>query len=250
MSELYPDYFARFYDLIYNQVRDGVDNNFYLDRIRETKGKVLEAGVGTGRLFMQALNNGADIYGIDISPAMLDVLNSKLNPEQQKRVSLQNITDFRSGHKFDLIIAPFRVFMHVTGKHEHMETLDNVYNNLNPGGQFIFDLFIPDLKALITGLENVTDFEGEYEPGYRMKRIVSTRPDRLNQIINVDFRIEWNDSESSHSEKWRSQMRYLFRFELEHLIERSKFSSYKILGDFYGNELNDNSKEFILVCKK
>jgi len=250
MSELYPDYFARFYDLIYHQVRDGVDNNFYLDRIRETKGKVLEAGVGTGRLFIQALNNGADIYGIDISPAMLDILNSKLTPEQQKRVSLQNIVDFRSEHKFDLIIAPFRVLMHVTGKNEQMETLDNVYNNLNPGGQFIFDVFIPDLKALLTGLENVTDFEGEYEPGCRMKRIVSTKPDRLNQIINVNFRIEWNDRESSHRKEWRSQMRYLFRFELEHLIERSKFSSYKILGDFYGNELTSDSREFILVCKK
>jgi len=33
MEELYPDFFARFYDVIYHQVRDGVDNRFYLDRI-------------------------------------------------------------------------------------------------------------------------------------------------------------------------------------------------------------------------
>ena len=50
MSVLYPDFFARFYDVIYRKVRDGVDNRFYLDRIRECKGRILEIGSGTGRL--------------------------------------------------------------------------------------------------------------------------------------------------------------------------------------------------------
>src|SRR5512140_3626180 len=95
-SAEYPEFLARFYDLIYHQMRDGVDNIFYLDMIKKTKGNALEIGVGTGRLFTEALNNGADIYGIDISPSMLKVLNSKLGNEQHERVSLQNIIDFKS----------------------------------------------------------------------------------------------------------------------------------------------------------
>jgi hypothetical protein len=40
-------------------------------------------------------------------------------------------------------------------------------------------------------------------------------------------------------------------YELEHLIERSLFGNhYRILGDYRGNELSKNSKEFILVCQK
>jgi SAM-dependent methyltransferase len=250
MTELYPDFFARFYDLIYHQMRDEADNDYYLDRIGEANGKVLEVGVGTGRLFIKALSNNADIYGIDISPAMLEVLKTKLVPEQHTRISLQNIVDFRLNNRFDLIIAPFRVFMHITDKADQLKALNHVFDNLNPGGRFIFDVFIPDLKMLINGLDNVKDFEGEYEPGKLISRIVSTKPDLFDQVINMTFRIEWNDGIREHNKLWNSSLRYFFRFELEHLMERSFFSSYKILGDFKGNELNSDSREFIVVGNK
>jgi SAM-dependent methyltransferase len=250
MAELYPDYFARFYDVIYHQVRDGVDNRFYLEKIKNTKGKVLEIGSGTGRLLVEALENGADIYGIDISPSMIDVLKAKLTPAQQKRISLQNITDFKSETNFDLIIAPFRVFMHLTEKTDQMNALNNVNHHLNPGGSFIFDVFVPDLKMLIRGLDNVTDFEGEYEPGNRIKRTTSTKPDLTNQIINITFRMEWNEGSLNYSSDWNTPLRYFFRFELEHLVERSKFKKYHINGDFSGNEPDNDSKEFILTCEK
>jgi len=250
MADLYPGYFAKFYDLIYHQVRDGVDNKFYLEKIRNTKGTVLEIGTGTGRLLTEALKNGADIYGIDISPAMLDVLKAKLSPENQKRISLRNIVDFKSDIRYDLIIAPFRVLMHLTEKAVQMRALNNVYDHLNPGGKFIFDLFVPDLKPLITGLNNVQDFEGEYEPGKRVKRVVSTKPDLINQIINIIFRIEWNDGESNYTREWETPLRYFFRFELEHLIERSEFRTYTIEGDFSGTLLNNDSKEFVVTCIK
>jgi len=250
MSDLYPEYFARFYDLIYHKVRDGVDNNFYLEKIKNSGGKILEVGTGTGRLMIEALENGADIYGIDISPAMLDILKAKLTSDRASRVSLQNIIDFKSDITYDLIIAPFRVFMHLINKEDQLKALNNVYKNLNPGGKFVFDLFVPDLKPLISGLENVVDFEGEYETGKRVKRIVSTKPDLINQIINITFRLEWNDDKSDYMKEWKTPLRFFFRYELEHLIERSEFKNYNISGDFMGNELNSDSKEFIIICQK
>ena len=250
MVDLYPDYFAKFYDLIYHKVRDGVDNKFYLDEIKNSRGKILEVGTGTGRLFSEALENGADIYGIDISPAMLDILRAKLTTEQQGRISLQNIVDFKSDIKYDLIIAPFRVFMHLIRKDDQLNALNNVFYNLNPGGKFIFDLFVPDLTLLINGLNNIVDFDGEYEPGKRVKRCVSTKPDLINQIINITFRIEWYDGESNYEREWETRLRYFFRFELEHLIERSKFTNYSISGDFNGNDLTNDSKELIITCQK
>ena len=109
----YPESFARFYDTIYHQVRDSTDHSYFLEKMTQTKGKVLEVGVGTGRLFTDALKQGADIYGLDISESMLNVLYSKLPQKDHKRLSLQNITDFSYDFKFDLIMAPFRVIMHL-----------------------------------------------------------------------------------------------------------------------------------------
>jgi hypothetical protein len=45
-------------------------------------------------------------------------------------------------------------------------------------------------------------------------------------------------------------MRYFFRFELQHLVERAGFKSVNIYGDFNCNELNKESKEFVVVCRK
>ena len=246
---MYPKNFARFYDTIYHKVRDGVDNEFFLKHIRKAKGRVLEIGVGTGRFFIDALESGADIYGIDISENMIDVLLEKLDKNQHHRLSLQSIVDFDFEQDFDLIIAPFRVIMHIPDKEDQLEALNNVYRHLNSGGRFIFDTFVPDLSMLINGLDNVTDFDAEYEPGKRLKRTVSTRPDLINQLINVNFRLEW-DEEGDGKEDWEIPLRFFFRYELEHLIERSKFNNYKIMGDYEGNPLNENSKEFVIVCIK
>ena len=246
----YPENFARFYDLIYHNNRDGVDNTFFQDRIKEIRGKVLEIGVGTGRLFFNALTHGADIYGIDISPNMLKVLQNKLTKDQQFRISLQNIIDFKSDFKFDLIIAPFRVFMHLIQKDDQIRALNNVWEHLDKNGTFIFDTFVPDLNQLLNGLKNHVDFEGEYEPGKRIKRIVSTSPDLINQLINIRFRLEWDEDNTSKHDEWNVPLRFFFRYELEHLIERSEFKKYKILGDYQGNELRQNSREFIAICQK
>lgn len=246
----YPEYFARFYDFIYHHARDGVDNSYYLKKIEKAAGKVLEVGVGTGRMFIDALNSGADIYGIDISPAMLDILSAKLQPGQRERISLKNVVSFESPFRYSLIVAPFRVFMHIIDTEDQIRALNNVYKHLMPGGTFVFDTFVPNLSQLTCGLDNVTDFDGEYSPGNRVKRIVSTKPDILNQIININFRFEWNEGEVAVTKDWFSSMRYFFRFELEHLVALSDFRKCRIYGDFNENELDKNSKEFVIVCKK
>ncbi len=250
MTLLYPKNFARFYDLIYHQQRDGVDNEYFLNEINQTKGKILEIGVGTGRLFTDALHQGADIYGIDISQTMLDVLTNKLKGEQLQRISRQNMIDFHFDFKFDLIIAPFRVIMHLLEKEEQISAINNVFNHLNTNGKFIFDVFVPDLNQLINGIDNYTDFESEYDKGKRIKRIISTKPDIINQIIDIKFKLEWDEENELKYDEWNMQLRYFFRYELEHLVERSGFSRYQVLGDYQGNVLNQNSKDFIMVCYK
>ena len=109
---------------------------------------------------------------------------------------------------------------------------------------------MPDLNQLINGIDNQTDFEGEYESGKVIKRIVTTKPDLLNQIIHIKFRLEWDEDNKVKHEDWMVPLRFFFRYELEHLIERSKFEKYKILGDYQGNVLNNKSKEFIIICEK
>lgn len=250
MKHEYPKNFSRFYDTIYHRIRDGEDSEYFLNAIKQSGGKILEVGVGTGRHFMRALKEGADIYGIDISRAMLDILYGKLDKKQHYRVGRQSIVDFSFDFKFNLIIAPFRVFMHVIEKENQIRALNNVYKYLLPGGVFIFDAFVPDTGILHHGIDRQKDFEDEYEPGKKLKRIVTSMPDLVNQVLNVLFRLEWEEDEGIKTEEWQFPMRFFFRYELEHLIERSDFDDYKIIGDYKGSPLDKDSREFIVICNK
>ena len=44
---VYPENFARFYDIVYHSLRT-IDHDFYLRKMKEAKGPVLEIGTGSG----------------------------------------------------------------------------------------------------------------------------------------------------------------------------------------------------------
>ncbi|MFC2117903.1 class I SAM-dependent methyltransferase [Bacteroidota bacterium] len=246
----YPEYVARFYDLIYDSIRSGIDNEYFMNKISESKGPVLEIGVGTGRFYVEALNKGSDIYGIDISKSMIDILLSKIDKKYHKRISLQNATDYKFDRKFDLIIGPFRIFSHLIEVEDQIKALNNIYDHLSEDGIFIFDLFVPNLKMLIEGLHDHTDFEGEYENGKKFKRIVSMESDQINQINHVKMKFVWDNNGVEQSKEWSFPFRIFHRYEIEHLIKLSKLKLINIFGDYKENKLQTNSKEFIIVCRK
>ena len=246
----YPGYFARFYDTIYDSIRSHVDTEFYLEKIKQTRGPVLEIGCGTGRFFSQAIKQGADIYGIDISKSMTDVLLRKIESRYHDRISIQGAVDFQFPFKFDLIIVPFRVYSHLLTVEEQLLALNNAYDHLSEKGKLIFDVYVPDPALIVSGLSNVTDFEGEYEPGKKFSRTVDMKADIVNQISDITMTFKWDQDGRERVEKWNFKFRFYFRYEIEHLIKRSKLTLEKIHGDFNGGELTESSKEFLVICRR
>lgn len=246
----YPEVIARFYDLIYHQVRSSVDLEFYLEQIRDTAGPVLEIGAGTGRLFTTALDEGANIYAIEPSRAMLEVLLSKVNPRHHSRIQNTDAASFRFPQKFDLILAPFRVFSHILTVEEQRTALNNIRSHLSDKGRFIMDLYVPNPGMLAAGLNDLKDFDEEFSPGNRVNRTIQMHADLVNQISHVTMTLKWNEGNKIFEETWETPMRFYYRYELEHLIEKSNLNLIEILGDFKGNPLQPGSREFILICGK
>jgi len=250
MDYTYPDFFARFYDVIYNHLRNEADHDYFMNKILEAKGPVLEVGVGTGRFFIEALSKGADIYGIDFSPEMIAILKKKLPENEHYRVDVLDICDMQSKRTFNLIVAPFRVFMHLLSIEKQLMALNNMHNHLRPEGKFIFDLFVPNLKMLAEGIENMNDFTGEYEPGKKLQRFTTMHADPVNQISHVTFKFVWQEEGKELNRSWSTSLRFFFMYELEHLLFRSEFKEYKIFGDFAENNPTRESKEFVIICTR
>jgi SAM-dependent methyltransferase len=246
----YPDFVARFYDVIYAEVRHGVDNEFYARKMVEAGGPALEIGVGTGRLFCDARRRGADADGIDASPSMVGRLQAKLAPEERARVRVADAVTMRLDRSYRLIVAPFRVLSHIPTVADQLELLESVYQHLLPGGRFIFDLYVPSPKLLEHGIADSLDFDGEYAPGLRVQRYVTARSDIVRQITQVTMRFVWDEDGALQQAEWQFGMRFFFRYELEHLVARSRLELESIHGDYAGGPLGADSKEFVVTCRR
>jgi SAM-dependent methyltransferase len=244
----YPDYVARFYDVIYRQVRDAADKPYYVNKLVACTGPSLEVGVGTGRIFLEALDKGADVSGTDSSAEMLAVLRSKLDPCHHHRIRQSDLVTMDLGQRFHLIVAPFRVLSHVVDIDDQIRALNAVCDHLVPGGLFIFDLYVPNLRLLLDGLPPTGDFDGEYAPGKKLRRTSSAKSDLIKQITAVTMKFEWEEEGRRQCRDWAFPMRFFFRYELEHLIARSNLQLKAIYGDFAESPLDSESKEFIVHC--
>jgi SAM-dependent methyltransferase len=239
---------ARFYDVVYQQVRDAADKSYYVNKLVSCSGPSLEVGVGTGRIFLEALNKGADVYGTDNSAEMLAVLRDKLDPHHHRRVRQCDLVNMELGKRFDLIIAPFRVLAHIIDIDDQIRALNTAYDHLAPGGVFIFDLYVPNLKLLLDGLPPTVDFDGEHAPGKRLRRMTSATSDLITQITSVTMAFAWEDEGRQYNREWSFPMRFFFRYELENLIPRSRLTLKAMYGDFAESALDSSSKEFLVHC--
>ena len=246
----YNEAISRFYDTVYERIGDNARDKMYFEEIAEVKGSVLEAGAGTGKIFVPALKNGADIYGIDQSDLMLEKLKCKINESEYHRISIQDIRYFKFDKKFSLIISPFRVFQHLITTDDQLKALGSIYEHLEHGGKYIFDLFVPDLARLQSEEKDLLAFEDEYEPGKYLKLFTSVKPDFIHQTQNVTFKYVWDENGRENISEYSFPMRYFFRYEIENLIARTKFKLENIYGDFNRSDLSNESKQFVVVCSK
>ncbi|MCU0373359.1 MAG: class I SAM-dependent methyltransferase [Ignavibacteria bacterium] len=246
----YPGFFAKYYDFIYGKIRSNADVDFYLKQINQTAGKVLEVGTGTGRILVEARKSGADIYGIDSSTAMIEVLRGKLPDYEHNRVFVKDARYVNLGIEFDLIIAPFRMFQHLIDIEDQLLFLNNMYNHLKPGGRFIFDVFVPDSAIISNGIDNEVVFDGEYSPGTRLTMRTSSYSDISKQISDITMEFLLDSGEGIQDEKWNSKIRYFYRYELENLVRLSKLKLLNIYGDFRRGEITEDSEDYLVVCEK
>jgi len=121
---------AEFYNDIYAFRKQEVD--FYAAKAREQQGPILEVGCGTGRVTLSLLATGEEIYGIDASPAMLQILRQKLasRPELLPHFYEGDMRHFDLGRKFQQMFVPFRTFLHLDTVDEQLAALRNFAKHL------------------------------------------------------------------------------------------------------------------------
>ena len=252
-------FLAELYDFV-PRYRSRSDLEFYLELARQSEGKILELGCGTGRVLLPIAEAGAEIVGIDLSPSMLAQCGEKLKsrPEAvQRRVLLvqADITDFELEKKFSTIIIPFRPFQHLLSISAQLACLGCAHRHLQPGGLLAFDLFQVNFGKLadLNREEETEDFSDLQLPGgrelRRCFRIVNTH--RAEQYNDVEMIYYLTDSTGKTQRLVQAfPFRYFFRYEVEHLLARAGFELVALYGDFDRSPLQDDSPEMLFLARK
>jgi SAM-dependent methyltransferase len=157
---------------------------------------------------------------------------------------------------FALATLPFRPFQHLITVKDQIACLETINRHLQPEGRLILDLFNPSLPALVRQDEG-QEFGNEPEfimPDARrvLRRHKIVERDLFSQINYVEL-IYYVTHPDGREERLvhAFPMRYLFRFEAEHLLARCGFAVESVYADFEKNPYGSTYPgELIFVAQK
>ncbi len=145
MASFYGKLSAEVYDLDKYIGKSYGDVEYYYDRLKDVKGKILEPAVGNGRILIPLLEQGLDVEGFDLSNDMLDLC--KRNGDQagfKPNIYKLNMANFSLTQKYAAVIVPTGSFLLLHKREESVAALQCFYDHLEAGGKLIVDIFLPD----------------------------------------------------------------------------------------------------------
>ena len=230
----------------YDQVAPGVDGDvaFYVEEARSAGSPILELGCGTGRILIPMAEAGLEVVGLDASYDMLVIARKKLEalpPHVQRRVQIVegDMRYFAMDRRFSLVTVPYRAFLHNLTVEDQLHTLRRVREHLSDAGRLIFNVFDPKVQNLAAGSWSM--------PASRRREFVHPRTgnritikeeftyDLERQMVVGAFVFdEINTATGKIVETIRSPLtlRYVFRYEMEHLLTLAGFRIDALFGDF------------------
>jgi len=125
-------------------------------------GAVLEFAIGTGRVAIPLAARGVSVSGIELSTAMATRLHAKPGAEGID-VTVGDMATAKLGRKFRLVYLVFNTIGNLTTQDKQVACFANAAAHLEPGGVFVVEVGVPDLRRLPPG-DDARVFA--HEPGY------------------------------------------------------------------------------------
>ena len=255
------DLWAEYYDLIHADVTD--DIGFYVEESSRSIQPVLEIGCGTGRVMIPVARAGIKVFGIDISGKMLEVCRKKIATEPREvrdRTILirEDMRSFDLSERFGLIYLPLRTFLQMHTVEDQVAALRNFHQHLLDGGILALNFFNANVVSIGMGLRDfygVPRKMGEYDSAENGKRIILWYVSSYNQVMqianhHVIFEEISKDGETIGRKHFDLKVRWTYRYEFEHLLNRCGFLLEKLYGTFDRQLYSNPKQELIWLARK
>lgn len=110
----------------------------------------LELAVGTGRVAIPLAGRGVHVHGIELSEAMVAQLKAKPGGAAVD-VTVGDMTSARVEGRFWLAYLVFNTIGNVASQDDQVAVFENAAAHLVPGGRFVVEVGVPQLRRLPVG---------------------------------------------------------------------------------------------------
>jgi SAM-dependent methyltransferase len=201
-------------------------------------GRALELGVGTGRIALPLASRGVPVHGIDMSRAMVDRMHAKPGGEAIG-VTIGDFATTRVEGTFSVAYLVFNTIMNLTTQEAQVSCFRNVAAHLEPGGCFLIEVVIPELRKLPPGQSIVPLHAGPTRWAFDSYD-VATQAMSSNYVEVVDGRGEYT----------RFPFRYVWPAELDLMAQLAGLRLRERWDGWTGEPFTSESRQHVSVWEK
>ena len=201
-------------------------------------GRALEFAIGTGRVAIPLAERGVPVTGIELSQPMIDRLRAKAD-DATIPVLARDMTTARAPGEFTLVYLVYNTISNLLTQPSQVACFRNAARHLMPGGRFVIELWVPELRKLPPGQQAVV---WQSAPGY----IGLDTYDVLRQHV-VSHHIHFD--EGKEATLFRSQHRYIWPAELDLMAQLAGFELESRHADWLGADFTAGSRSHVSVYR-
>lgn len=201
-------------------------------------GRALEFAIGTGRVAVPLWQRGVPVTGIELAGPMIEALRAKVS-EDQIPVVAGDMASVRAPGTFTLVYLVYNTISNLLTQAEQVACFRNAARHLAPGGRFVIELWVPELRSLPPG-KAATVFT--CEPGY----IGLDTYDVLTQRV-VSHHFTFGTGRQARLA--RSPHRYIWPAELDLMGQLAGFELESRHADWSGTDFTADSGSHVSVYR-
>jgi hypothetical protein len=154
----FDEWIAQHYETLWPELFDPAFVEPSLDFLADLAGTgaALEFGIGTGRIALPLSCRGVRVHGIELSPAMITQLQTQAGAENIG-VTLGDFATATVEGTFSVVYLLRNTITNLTSQDEQVECFRNAATHLEPGGTFVIENYVPELRRIPPG-ENTHAF--------------------------------------------------------------------------------------------
>jgi SAM-dependent methyltransferase len=257
-GETDSDPLVRYYDLAFG-ITGEHERAYYLGKMRQYGGPVLDLAGGTGRFTIEAAQLGLHVTYVDASRAMARVLAQKistLGPAVRSRIETvcATMAALSPQKSYKLVICCDAFFHNLTAQ-EARSTLTNVRKALAGDGAFVFNIPFASPTFLCHARSSGSDewrLRGRYplpDGSGELQVDQTLEVDFITQVITTRLRFRRFNAQGELTEENYSEWhaRYFNRYEIANLIELCGLRVVETCGYYDGRPVDENG-QLVFEC--